>query len=320
MPVLDFKEIPEAHKATGQQDTFELFARDFLAFLGYKIISDPDRGADGGADIIAEEKRTGVGGETIIRWLVSCKHKAHSGNSVTPADDANISDRVIANSCQGFIGFYSTLASAGLSGILDGLKGRIESQVFDKEKIERELVHSSRGLEIAERYFPTSLSEWITENPKPARIFTDEPSLKCKVCEKELLSQEDKGVITLWQRTRADYEKEPEYVEYIFWTCRGSCDRSLQKYISKKTNNAFIDGWEDIADVMMPTVFIKWIMSIMNKLRTGNMYSDEAFEELKTFLINVYPFACRHLTEKEKEKVKSLMMIPSYLGGMNYES
>ncbi len=25
MPVLDFKEIPEAHKATGLQDTFELF-------------------------------------------------------------------------------------------------------------------------------------------------------------------------------------------------------------------------------------------------------------------------------------------------------
>ncbi|HIB5266505.1 TPA: hypothetical protein ACWW8T_001809 [Escherichia coli] len=57
MPVLDFKEIPEAHKATGLQDTFELFSRDFLAFLGYKIISDPDRGADGGVDIIAEEKK-----------------------------------------------------------------------------------------------------------------------------------------------------------------------------------------------------------------------------------------------------------------------
>lgn len=179
-------------------------------------------------------------------------------------------------------------------------------------------MHSSRGLEIAERYFPTSLSEWITENPKPARIFADEPSLKCKVCEKELLSQDDKGVITLWQRTRTDYEKEPEYFEHIFWTCRGSCDRALQQYIRKETNNTLIDGWEDIADVMMPTVFIKWLMSIMNKLRTGTMYSDEAFEELKTFLINVYPFACRHLTEKER--VKSLMMIPSYLGGMNYES
>lgn len=319
MPVLDFKEIPEAHKATGLQDTFELFSRDFLAFLGYKIISDPDRGADGGVDIIAEEKRTGVGGETIIRWLVSCKHKAHSGNSVNPGDDANITDRVIANNCQGFIEFYSTLASAGLSGILDGLKGRIEFQVFDKEKIERELLHSSRGLEIAERYFPKSLSEWKTENPKPARIFSDEPSLKCKVCKKELLSQDDKGIITIWQRIRTDYEKEPEYNEHIFWTCRGNCDQALRQYVRKQTNNGLIDGWEDIADVMMPTVFIKWVMTIMNELRSGTLYSDEAFDELKTFLINIYPFACRHLTEKEKERVKSLMMIPSYLGGMNYE-
>ena len=106
MSILDFKEIPEAHIASGLQDTFELFARDFLKFVGYKIITDPDRGADGGVDLIVEESRTGVGGETIIRWLVSCKHKAFSGNSVNPGDDANIRDRVEANECQGFIGFY----------------------------------------------------------------------------------------------------------------------------------------------------------------------------------------------------------------------
>lgn len=319
MPVLDFKEIPEAHKATGQQDTFELFSRDFLSFLGYKIISDPNRGADGGVDIIAEEKRTGVGGETIIRWLVSCKHKAHSGKSVYSADDENIMDRVSAKNCQGFIGFYSTLASTGLFGILDGLKERIEIQVFDKEKIEKELLYSSRGLEIAERYFPKSLSEWKTENPKPARIFADESSLKCKYCKKELLSQDDKGVIIIWERTRTDYEKEPEYIEHIFWTCRGNCDRALERCIIEQTNNGLSDGWEDIDDIMIPTVFIKWVMSIMNGLRSGTLYSDESFDELKTFLLNIYPYVCRHLTEKEKERVQSLMMIPSYLGGMNYE-
>lgn len=37
MPILDFKEIPEAHKATGLQDTFELFARDFLSSLATKF-------------------------------------------------------------------------------------------------------------------------------------------------------------------------------------------------------------------------------------------------------------------------------------------
>jgi len=221
MPVLDFKEIPEAHKATGLQDTFELFARDFLSFMGYKIITDPDRGADGGVDLIVEEKRTGVGGETIIRWLVSCKHKAFSGNSVSPTDDGNISDRVTSNNCQAFMGFYSTLASSGLSKNLEGMKKNFEYQIYDKEKIEKELVHSSKGLEIVERYFPKSLSAWKTDNPEPAKIFSEKPSLKCKVCDKELLEKEDKGVITLWQRIRTDYEKEPEHFEHIFWTCRG---------------------------------------------------------------------------------------------------
>lgn len=318
MPVLDFKEIPEAHKATGLQDTFELFARDFLSFMGYKIISHPDRGADGGADIIVEEKRTGVGGETIVRWLVSCKHKAHSGNSVNPNDDGNILDRVSSKKCHGFIGFYSTLSSSGLSGVLEGIKDRIEFQIYDRERIEKELVHSARGLEVAERYFPVSLAAWKTNNPEPAKIFADEPSLKCKVCSKELLDKEDKGVITLWQNRRVDYEKEPEHFKHIFWTCRGNCDRALSKYIRANTAG-LTDGWEDIGDVMMPTVFIKWVISILNEMKGGTIYSDEAFNQLKQFLLNVYPFACRHLTDKEKERVQSLMMIPSYLGGLGYE-
>lgn len=115
MAILDFKEIPEANKATGIQDTFELFARDFFDYLPYKSIGEPDRGADAGKDILVEETRTGVGGETKIKWLISCKHKAHSGKSVTPSDEGDIRDRVEANDCQGFIGFYSTLPSSGLN-------------------------------------------------------------------------------------------------------------------------------------------------------------------------------------------------------------
>lgn len=70
---------------------------------------------------------------------------------------------------------------------------------------------------------------------------------------------------------------------------------------------------------MIPTVFIKWMISIVNELRGVTIYSDEAFDQLKEFLLNVYPFACRHSTDKEKEGVQSLMRIPSYLGGLGYE-
>lgn len=319
MAVLDFKEIHAAHIPTGLQDQFELFARDFLAFIGYKIITDPDRGADGGVDLIVEESRTGVGGETRIRWLVSCKHKAHSGSSVKPADDANIIDRLEANDCKGFIGFYSTLASAGLSGLLQGMQGKIEVQVFDNEKIEGKLLHSAKGLQLAERYFPESLDNWKTNNPKPAKIFSETPSLKCKVCSKELFDLEDKGIIQVWEQIRKDWSSETKRIEYVYWVCRGRCDDVLTQRIIKQ-NDDVIDGWEDISDAIMPVVFIKWVMSTFNELRDGVQYSDEAFDNLKTFMLKIYPFVCRNLTEKEQERVQSLMMIPACIGGLGYES
>lgn len=308
MPVLDFKEIPEAHKSSGLQDTFELFARDVLSFMGYIIITEPDRGADGGVDLIIEEKRIGVGGETIIRWLVSCKHNAFSGKSVSPTVESNISDRIETHKCDGFIGFYSTLPSSGLSTNLEGMKNKFHYQIFDKEKIEKKLLHSSEGLQIAERYFPKSLSEWKTEHPKPAKLFIDNPSLKCKVCNKELLTNDYRNLISVWKKTD---DNGGEYIEHMFWTCKGYCDDQISSTIDAE----LINGWEDISDVMIPTTFIRWIMSTLNEHRNGVVYSDEAFESLKEFILQVFPHISRELTTNEKERLSLLGMIPSYLGG-----
>ena len=46
MAIIDFSEIPEAHKGSGEQDNFGLFAKDSLEFFGYRIIQGPDRGQD----------------------------------------------------------------------------------------------------------------------------------------------------------------------------------------------------------------------------------------------------------------------------------
>ena len=315
MPVIDFKEIKEAHIATGEQDSFELFARDFLEYLGYKIILNPDRGADGGKDIVVEEKRVGVGGENFVRWLVSCKHKAHSGSSVKPTDESNIRDRVEANKCIGFIGFYSTLPSAGLAGNIEGLRNKIETQVFDKEKIECNLLGSSNGVKLAKRYFPESIKSWQTENPTPVKIFSESPKLICAYCQKNLLEPQPSGIIVFWERHRKDYEKEPQRYEEIYWCCKGHCDDKLSK---PRHGRNMIDGWEDIPDVIIPHVFIKWVMTSLNELRGGTEYSDQAFSNFKKFLLNIYPFVTRNLSSEEKERLESLMNIPSYLGGMGY--
>lgn len=76
-----------------------------MKFLNLNIISTPDRGADGGSDLICVESGNGSFGSTQIRWLVSCKHKAHSGASVTPKDEQNITDRLEQHKANGFISF-----------------------------------------------------------------------------------------------------------------------------------------------------------------------------------------------------------------------
>ena len=314
MPAIDFKEIPQANVANGDQDLFELFAREFLKTLGYTIISDPNRGADGGRDIIVEEIRSGIGGKTAVKWLVSCKHKAHSGQSVSPSDEANIRDRVEAHGCNGFIGFYSTLPSSGLATVLEGIKDKIQVQGYDRERIESELLRSSICSVLAKRFFPVSYAKWKSEHPSPADVFSGAPlTLHCDNCGDDLLHPQPKGIVVILERIRRDYERDPEVIEDIYWCCKGQCDRSLK---ATHRNPTLTDGWEDIPDIMIPLTYARFIFAPMNKMHRGVTFSDSAFEKYKEFLLTLYPYIVRTATEQERERIQSLMLIPSFMGGL----
>ncbi|TWT94937.1 restriction endonuclease [Neorhodopirellula pilleata] len=154
--IVDFKEIPAANSSDGQQDQFELFAREFLQGMGYTILEQPDRGADGGKDILVQESLRGINKSHDIKWLVSAKHYAHSGGSVKPTDEINIRERVERFNADGFLGFYSTLPSTGLNGTLTGLVAHILTDHFDSAAIERYLTtHKSLG-DVFRRFFPAS--------------------------------------------------------------------------------------------------------------------------------------------------------------------
>lgn len=163
MAALNFKEISTA-QAGRDRDQFELFAREFLLQEGFRIVAGPDRGADAGRDMIAEETRTGPGGDTTVRWLVSCKHKAHAGNSVTPADEANLRDRIETHGCTGFIAFYSTLPSSGLATNLRALQPKFGLLVYDAEHLERKLLDNPRGRTLAARFLPESFNAWVPQS------------------------------------------------------------------------------------------------------------------------------------------------------------
>lgn len=156
MPLVDFKEIPQANTGEGDQDTFELFGRDFFFCLGFQIEAGPNRGADGGKDLVIAEPLLGIISKKATRWLVSCKHYAHSGGSVLDADETDIPGRIEKFYCDGFIGFYSTLPSSGLANTLERLQDRFLIEVFDSARIEHYLVSEGRLRFVLQRHLPVS--------------------------------------------------------------------------------------------------------------------------------------------------------------------
>lgn len=195
MTVLDFREIPEAGKSSGHQDAFELFAREVLEMLGLTVLQGPARGADLGKDLIVGETRSGLISSTTLKWLVSCKHFAFGGNSVRLDDERNIFERVSAAGCHGFIGFYSTLPSSGLSEMLHR-QSSIEVKFYDHEEIERHLLRSAKGRDLIERYFPISAKKL---EHAPALIFDVPVPINCENCGKNLLEPLS-GIWVLWHR------------------------------------------------------------------------------------------------------------------------
>lgn len=299
MSIIDFTEIPKANISTGKQDTFELFSRDFLAYLGYKIVSEPSRGPDGGVDIIVEESRKGIAGETIIRWLASCKHFVHSKKSVGTTAETNIRDRVEAHSCDGFIGVYSTLPSSALIDTFEGLKNFIEIAHYDSAKIEEAILSSPQGLFLAERYFPESVVNWKRENPVPANVLEGLSGLQCEFCGKELLSDKPiSGLVVLWRELHGEDEIISEEIYDMYWSCKGKCDVSLQPRYDRPDA---ISSWEDLPDICSPTIYLRWVIGLINQLQKGVVCSSEFVEKYKTLLIETFPYVSRELTTKEKD-------------------
>ncbi|WP_208742441.1 hypothetical protein [Achromobacter veterisilvae] len=52
----------------------------------------------------------------------------------------------------------------------------------------------------------------------------------------------------------------------------------------------------------------------MNELESGDTYSASAFDQLKEFILNMYPYIARNPTSEGLERTRSLMQIPSFLG------
>lgn len=100
--------------------------------------------------------------------------------------------------------------------------------------------------------------------------------------------------------------------EHIYFACKGVCDDRLRAPLRAEK---MIDGWEDIPDLAIPTVYLRWVMSLLNELRGGKTYSDQAFDKMKDLLLNLFPLVFRHPSDEDTERVRALQQIPRFLGG-----
>lgn len=235
---------------------------------------------------------------------------------MTPTDEQDIHDRVRTHGCAGFLAFYSTIPSSGLAAKLNAPSLSYEVQIYDPERVEKRLLSSVAGLHLAQRFFSASISKWKTEHPTPAEIFRDETTLSCQYCRKNLLVPEPHGIVVVWTTVARENETKKEQTEHIYWCCKDHCDKTLERHYWRENLS---DGWEDIPDLIIPMVYIRWIMTTLNDLHGGAIYSEEAFESSKELLLNLFPRVCRHLTHEERERIRILTMIPHHFGGLGYE-
>lgn len=204
-------------------------------------------------------------------------------------------------------GFYSTLAASSLVKKLEGIgrANQIDYHICDHERIEGELLKSSTGIGLATRYFPLSMKRWQQENPRPAKLFSAPEELKCEACGKNLLDPMSGIVVLLETYDRAQQEKQ-EYVD-VYFCCKGYCDEVLAK---KYSIPGLIDSWEDIPDITIPTVYLKWVMTLLNQHRAGVSYTEKAFTAVRKLLIALFPYVSREPTSEEKKRLSTLEAIP----------
>lgn len=164
--MLEFKELSKDGK------DLELLIREILLVKGFKV-QWSGIGADGGKDLICYEERPSEFLTDSKKWLIQCKHKAHSRQSVGVTDLDDIVDSCNQHDAKGYLLVCSTFPSSAVINRLDGITknptNAIDATYWDATIIEQKL-STPQLWKIAQTFFPLSSkkSSWqiyATDNP-----------------------------------------------------------------------------------------------------------------------------------------------------------
>ena len=148
--MIDFKELPD------DGVLFEQFVREMYIREGYEV-HWTGVGSDGGRDLVLTEKLVGPLSTRERKWLVSCKHRAHSGLSVGVKEVGDFSADCNAIDAEGFILVCSTQPTSGTIKRLEetGSSKHILTKYEDAISLEKRLMHPNT-FNLINQFFPKS--------------------------------------------------------------------------------------------------------------------------------------------------------------------
>ncbi len=158
---LDFTDLPE------DGSEFECMVQELLQTMGMHA-ERIGLGPDQGVDIIAEEIMLDrLGAMQVSRYVVQCKHFAHSGKAVGRSDVTDIRDTIGNHGANGYVLVTSTDVTSSLKERLQELREAEPSwniQIWDRTELEHKL---STYPVLTAKYFPKRFRRVKIVNPEP---------------------------------------------------------------------------------------------------------------------------------------------------------
>ena len=136
-------------------EDFELLCRDVLESYGSEILSEPTRGPDQKKDLVIQIKSEDALGNTeTSKYLVQCKHKAHSGKSVLEPEIGDFRSACLLHKTDGYFLITSTIASVTVANNLNAENegGSLKTIIWDGKKLAGKIESSTNSVQIIEKY------------------------------------------------------------------------------------------------------------------------------------------------------------------------
>ncbi|PHD96623.1 restriction endonuclease [Bacillus toyonensis] len=148
--MLDFKELSK------DGTDLERLAREIFVREGYET-HWTGKGTDGGRDLIIKEKVSGPLSKFERTWLVQCKHKAHSGDSVGKAEANSLITDCKRVGATGYLMICTTALTSGLIQAYTELKEQEDLVIdyWDEVRLEDKILKPC-NFPLIDQFFPIS--------------------------------------------------------------------------------------------------------------------------------------------------------------------